>query len=345
MKNATEGKNSPLRVVAARSEIWERNLNDFAFSLFLTPEWVRAMAGTQAKRVFLDFVQDDTVVAKVSGVLQQNGWLKGRSLLFYASPALRENRQDLLDACCTALLAYARSKGIQRILMASYDQQHSMAPGVKGWFVNKRCEFVVPLNGEGPVFSTNFKRNVKKALKKEALFGPAEGEDLQADLEDLLGATLETRSSKYGETYNPFYLPLLNSKSLERLYKEGAGRYYKVTLPGAPTPNCVLFNLEREGRAFNLLVGSDSAAYRFGLAGLADYQLIESYRLQRYSAYNLGGATGDAGSAGLERSKEARGGQRRWVYGATTNFLCFPHRLLNPLLLLLRRLRVKLMKP
>jgi hypothetical protein len=322
-----------IEVINMADDIWSKNLFEFNYSLFIAPEWVEAMASSFCSPLFLDFVQKEDVVGKISGLIVKKGWLKGDELFFYAAPALTEPCAELMNICCEALLVYAKSIGVQRVIIGSYDQMPDMKLDVKGLYTNERVEYVVDLQTElGEIaFSQNIKRNVKKAEKLSAIINLGTSGELLRSLFDLLGKTLQQRINKYGNEYNPFYLPYMNKESITRLSQSELVRMYGVTLSDEKY-HSVLLNLEHDGKAFNLLVGSDQEAYNQGLPSFADYGLIYMYKKQGFKYYNLGGGTGDAGTKGLERSKLAKGAQKRIVYGATSNFLCFPHSCINPLL-------------
>lgn len=313
---------------------WEADIGEFNYSLFISPEWVSSMSFSQGSPVFLDFVDADRVFGKLSGLFIKGGKALGNQLFFYAYPAIRTNEESLLNACMKTLLLYAKSRKVQRIIIGSYDQQNGIKCKVKGFIANERYEYVVDLQPESGkiAFSQNLKRNVKKAQKQGAILAESEDPKLVGRLSALLNSTLDKRANKYGHKYNPFYLPYLNPGSVERLLANKAGRFYYSGMNEDGAMHCLLFNLERDGKAFNLLAGSDELSYQNGLASWLDYSIIEQYREKGQSYYNLGGGTGDAGSEGLERSKQSKGGVKKIVYGATTNFLLYPHKLLNPLL-------------
>lgn len=329
-----------IEIVLQSAAQWREDLSAFECSLFMTPEWLTAVCPDKSSPLFLNFIIKGEVVGKLAGLWVKRGKLKGDQFFFYAGPTLKALNQDLLNGCCQALMCFARKNRVQRIVMASYDQPTEMVCEIPGLYINERYEYVVNLRPEtGDIsFSQNLKRNVKKAKKLNATLVKGEGRQLSQRLVELLNNTLEQRVTKYGKTYNPFYLPYMNETSLERLLDLKAGKFYMVTLEGDDAYHSVLFNLEMGGRAFNLLIGSDDLAYQYGLAALADYELIHLYKEGGLSTYNLGGGTGDAGSAGLERSKQSKGAEKKMVYGVTTNYLCYPHRLVNPMLRLGRSL-------
>jgi hypothetical protein len=334
MINGKDDNQLGIRILQLSVAKWKEDLSDFECSLFMTHEWVEAVSSDNRFPVFLNFTIKGKVIGKLAGLWIKLGRLKGDQLFFYAGPALKKANQDLWDGCCQAILDFARQNRVQRILMGSYDQPTDMACQVPGFHTNERFEYVVNLQPEtGEIsFSQNLKRNVKKAKKLQATLVNGNDPGLLGRLVELLNNTLEQRVSKYGKEYDPFYLPHLNEASLQRLIESKAGKFYRAILDGDVVSHSVLFNLEARGRAFNLLVGSDELSYQYGLAALADYELVHLYQSAGFRFYNLGGGTGDAGSAGLERSKQSKGAEKMMVYGATTNYLCYPHRLINPLL-------------
>jgi hypothetical protein len=327
-------------ILQQSADQWREDLSGFDCSLFMTPEWVEAVTSDNKLPVFLSFVKNGHVVGKLAGLCVKQGKLRGDQFFFYTIPCLKKPNQNLLNDCCSGLLDFARGKGVQRVIMGSYDQPTGLICTVPGFYPNERYEYVVDLQPEsGDVsFSQNLKRNVKKAKKLNAVLVNGDTSQMIQRLVELLSNTLEKRATKYGKEYNPFYLPYMNETSLQRLLDLKVGKIYMVKLEGDEVPHSVLFNLEAGGRVFNLLVGSDDLAYQYGLAALADFELIHKYKEIGFRSYNLGGGTGDAGSAGLERSKQSKGAEKMMVYGATTNFLCYPHRLINPLLNLGRSL-------
>ncbi len=323
------------------SEEWKVGLDRFHYSLFISPEWVHAVAGDGDVPIFLDLTEGDEIVAKIAGLITKPKSLLGRNMLFYAYPALQNESVGVLNKCLAALLKFAGSKGCMRLIVASYDQQNSLEANVRGLFSNRRCEYVVNLRPErGEIkFSQNLKRNVKKAEKNRAVLEESADRLLADRLHDLLHSTLEKRKSKYGTEYNPYYLPNLGRQAVLNLLKNKLGRFYYCSATGDNNMHCMLLNIEREGKNFNLLVGSDEVAYDLGLPAFADCKLIEKYRSSGFQYYNLGGATWDAGTGGLERSKQSKGADRIDVYGVTSNFLQYPFKLLNPLLNMVRVLR------
>lgn len=317
---------------------WGKNLSQYQYSLFLAPEWVEAVADEKHIPIYLDFVDDNEVVAKLSGLICNESGLKGNQLYFYAAPAFQKHTLHYYDACHDALRKWAKKKGYSRIVLASYDQQSEKRCGVKGFYTNLRYEYIVGFNGEDEIgkLSTGFKKNVKKAEKLGTTFHVDKSTALLDRLLDLMGVTREIRVNKYGNRYNPFYLKNLDGDSLQKLVDEGIGKlYYTLTDDQIYS---VQFNIERDNKSYGLLMGSDGFAYKNGLPSFVDYHLIHNYRRDGFLYYNPGGGPIDEGGSGIEQYKKAMGANKYIFAGSTTNFLVFPQRLLNPLLSIGRRL-------
>lgn len=318
---------------------WGGDLSEFEHSLFLLPEWILSVESEGCKPLFLDFISEGEVMAKLSGLVCKKGRFKGNWLYCYASPALKKSSSVLLNQCYGALIKYGRKHNISRIIIGSYDQQVSYKCNVPGFYVTSRYEFVVPLkNNSGKInFSQNLKRNIKKAEKNNAKFVEESNEEALNCLLQLLQETRQKRKRKYGDDYNPYYLLNMSKSSLTKLFNSGKAKIYRVYNDEENTL-CSIFNIEDGLRCFNLLAGSGLAAYEIGFPSFIDYRVMDLYQAKGYSYYNLGGGTGDAGAMGVDRSKAGKGGVKMEIFGATTNYLLYPGKILNPFLSLGRAL-------
>ncbi|TCO06841.1 GNAT family N-acetyltransferase [Natronoflexus pectinivorans] len=317
---------------------WSSDLNSFRYSLFLSPEWVNSVCNKSVRPVFLNFLMDDTIVAKLSGILINGGKIKGVQLYCYASPALKSDDEKLYNSVHLALLEFAKHERIARIVLGSYDQQHTMECNTAGFFKTRRFEYVVNLNnGENLHFSKGFKKNVKKALNAGVKISSSNSLEVLEKLFELLENTRQVRIQKYGNDYNPFYLQLMNKGSITRLVQSKAGMLHYVVDENEEI-HCVVLNIEQDGRVYGLLMGSDDFAYQNGLSSLVDHSFIEKFKNEGFKYYNPGGGTGDDGNAGIEKYKSSMGAEKIELSGSTTNFLIYPQKFLNPLLNLGRKL-------
>ncbi len=326
-------------IIESDPSSWEKDLNTFSHSLFITPEWTLSMGGLQNIPLFLDFIDDGQIVAKASGLICTESKLMGSVLFCYAYPALKTEDQRLLNRCLDALAIYAKSKKISRIIIGSYDQQNSLKCNCLFFFPNKRYEYIVFSNEEDGKhhFIKGFRKNVKRAESKNAnLINDNSGYYFES-LIKLLKKTRKHRLLKYGTRYNPYYLKHMNERSLTKVLSSGLGQIYSVLYNGEKNL-CIQFNIEKNNRLYGLLMGSDKMAYEFGFPSFVDYNLVMMIREKGYKYYNSGGTPNDKGKMGIERYKLAMGSTKVEVYGATTNFLTFPRKILNPFLTLGRLL-------
>lgn len=320
-----------LKILNVNSAIWEEGFDKYQSSLFNTVEWVQSMSNDKCSPIFLDFISNQEVVAKVAGLICNAGWIKGVQLYCYASPALKQEDPKLLEECYRSLFKYAVRNRIARLIIGSYDQQHSIACLAPGFFVTERCEYVVNLQKESISMSKGFRKNVNKAKRQNFTIESDASEALFQELCRLLEVTRNHRLLKFGVRYNPYFLPYMNEASLLTLVKTGI-----VDILGIKNEKdqayCVQLNLVKQNRVYGLLMGSDSFAYDNGFPSFIDYEIIMDSKRKGFQYYNTGGVPGDEINKGLDRYKQSMGGESVMVYGATTNYLIFPYSLLNPLM-------------
>jgi hypothetical protein len=317
---------------------WNQSLQAFQYSLFLAPEWVDAVADENSTPIYLDFLVGDKVVAKLSGLVCKGSAVKGDQLYFYAAPAFIGDTLHLYNNCHDALRDWAARNRFSRVVLASYDQQNELVCNAKGYYTNLRYEYIVDFSKKEEIgkFSTGFKKNVKKAEKLGTTFHE---DNTSASLDKLLlllGVTRDIRVNKYGNRYNPFYLKNLDGDSLQKLVNSGIGKLYHTLTDNQVYS--VQFNIEKGKKSYGLLMGSDGFAYKNGLPSFVDHHLIHNYNRDGFLYYNPGGGPVDEGGSGIEQYKKAMGASKFIFAGSTTNFLVYPQKLLNPLLLLGRRL-------
>lgn len=312
--------------------LWITDLHNFSYSLFLSPEWIVAMSNENDIPVFLNFMNQGIVVGKLSGLICDEGKIKGRQIYCYASPALKQYTQNIYDACFNALLQFAKSKNLSRIIVGSYDQQHHLKVKASNYFSTARFEYIVDLADESGIkFGKGFKKNVQKAERAEAVYSDDNSPVILNDLFQLLQSTRMRRRNKYKSDYNPFYLKNKNEQGLIQVFDSGVGVLHSVK-DNLGKGHCIVYNIEKDKKAYGLLMGSSRTAYGNGFPSFLDYNMLLSLKENGFAYYNIGGGTNDSNSFNLQKYKKLMGGQKHDVYGATTNFLVFPQKLLNPIM-------------
>ena len=88
-----------ITVFEVESAEWKTGLDRFHYSLFISPEWVQAVAEEGDRPIFIDLKEGDEIIAKISGLITKAKPLLGRDMLFYAYPALQNEDGKHFD--CT----------------------------------------------------------------------------------------------------------------------------------------------------------------------------------------------------------------------------------------------------
>lgn len=316
---------------------WAADLQQFTYSLFLTPEWIESVRKEKAVPIYLNVSFKNEVVGKISGLIRECGYLKGCQFYSYASFALKEPNQRLFNLCHALLLKYAVKHRITRIIIGSYDQQNSLFCQSPHFYTTKRLEYLVDLKREDFHFSKGFRKNARKAQNNGFEIVKSNSEIIVENLVDLLNSTRQHRILKYGVDYNPFFLPGMDEVALRQLVKRKFANLVYASKNGE-TPSSIQMNLEKGKRIYGLLMGSDDTAYEFGIPSLIDLTIIQQGKETGEKYYNTGGVPVNEENKGLAQYKEAMGGEKKYVYGATTNYLTFPYKLLNPFMVLGRKL-------
>ncbi len=313
-------------------EEWKSDLDQYNYSLFISPEWIEAVTDKHHKPLFIDFTINNKTVGKISGLVISKGGTSGTQLYFYSGPTLSTTNQSIYNSCFDAIFKYSKVNSISRIIIASYDNKHSLKYTKRKYFLTKRIEYVVPLhNGfENIMMSKRFRRNVKKGGKNNPEINQSKESNMIEILLKLLSATKMTRINKYHKDYNPYYLLNLNEHTLKKLLSSGIARF-RYTIKNNSIAS-MEFNLEKDTSVYMLLKGTNENGYKNGLSSFLSFSLIKKYTEQNFLTYNLGGRISGKGGDGLETYKKSMGAEEMIVYGATTNYLTYPYKLLNPAL-------------
>ncbi|MCL2073419.1 MAG: hypothetical protein FWH18_05850 [Marinilabiliaceae bacterium] len=321
--------NPNLKLETVSETDWNIDLKEFKYSIFLTSEWLNAMQNENTKPVYFNFILNDKVVGKLSGFVCFIDKIRGTQLYFYASVALKEFEQTLYDNCHAAIYKFAKVNNYTRIIIGSYDQQHTLICKARRFFTTKRFEYVVNLET-----NLKFNRNFTRSYKRAENFGlqciHENSEEMLNKLFELLFLTKEHRVSKYGSDYNPLFLRYLTKESMQRLIKTNMTKLCYVAFNN--DIHIVTCYIEENNRISGLLLGSDNFSYQMGLPAFITATMFQKFKDNNIKYYNSGGGTKDAGNKGLEQFKQSMGGEKIFVFGATTNFITFPRILLNPLM-------------
>ncbi|MFT3740005.1 MAG: GNAT family N-acetyltransferase [Breznakibacter sp.] len=311
---------------------WQAKLKDFKYSFFISPEWIESAQNEKCRPVYLDFVIQNQVKAKIAGLEINGGALLGKQLYFYSGPAMAVYDDDTHRQCYGMLLDYARTCGYSKLSVRPFDQRIHHKADVVGYKVirSEELKLYFAPNEEIKKFSFGFKQNVKKARKAGVEFHESQSEELFDKLFELIGVTQKVRTGKYGVEYNPLGLLNLNENTLRNLIRTGGAKFYYATLEGKVVS--IQLNIEFDNRTYGFLMGSDTGAYKIGAPSFLDANIIQQVHSKLYHDYNLGGApSGEEGGQGIIRYKESMGAERYATYGYYSPFFGIRYYWLTPL--------------
>lgn len=317
-----------IQVVKRTRSEWEKEWFQFQTSIFLDPDWVESMQTENSSAIYLDFVQSNRVLGKISGLALKSK--QGPQLYFYASPSFISSNPDVFKNCLERLLNYAQKNRYNRVIVRPFDQPPMQYPQVKGYTTTESMDYRIDLSQKKiPKLSHGFLSNVKKAAKTGAQFGFDSNPALLPHLFRLMQETHTVRQQKYGVAYNPTGLLNLEDKTLVQLLQTGKGVLYYIVKDGEYLN--MQLNIESPDRSYGLLKAAGYASYQWGTSALIDEQLAQRCIQKGYQYFNLGGPPSEKeGGNGLIYYKQAMGALAQPITGYYSDYLLFPFTLINP---------------
>lgn len=237
-----------------------------------------------------------------------------------------------------SILSYAKQNYYNRLVISSYDNWQNLIEAIPESYLNQREDYVFDLTLPNPhlIHSSRFKKNYKKSLLTHPQVVENSTSEGISNLLHLLKTTHHIRLSKYSD-YDVFYLPHTNEHQLQKLIDNKMGRVYEIRVENQV--HGIALNLEANHSVFALFMAYDEFAYKNGLAAYFFYQLIDRYKNEGFTRFNLGGIPKGKENSGIKVFKESIGAQSIRLNGLTTNFLLYPQKILNPILHLVRMMK------
>lgn len=321
-------------------DTWSVSLEEFDHGLFATVPWNEAFRTEGRKPVYLDFMAEGHVVAKMAGFLLMHKLAVKRKLIFHAGPAPRPGEAAVIPQCLTALARFARSRRIGRIHIFSYDYRYGY-DAHPAFHVYPRMEMSISLDGEMEEITGRMARriirNYKHAVKVDLSFTEERTGDPVATIDGLLQDTLKVRTGKGYHRYDPYYIPYFGRDVLSSLMQQNCLRI--VTAKRGETVHGNYIMLTDGVRAYGLLIGTSEAGYSLRVPTYMHYVIVHFLKKEGYRYLNLGGVSPDETHKGLLEFKQSLGAQPVPNSFAETDFLVFPWTLLNTLNRLKRALQ------
>ncbi len=308
---------------------WSSDLLSFNFSIFQTEEWILSVSESQnLTPVFLDLFIENEKRGKISGVISTSK-LWGRQIYFYSGPALKDEDYNLYKALTKVLLKYSNKNKYSRLIIGSYGAVYSPEITTNYFHSFNRKEFIVSLESNpGKNYSRNFRRKIKKAIQLSP-----EITDSKTDtgiIESYLKSTLTYRKKHDKDKYNPLALPHLTYDVINSLLDLSFAKTYSIETN--LKAGGFLMTIENYPQASALLTGIDDELYEHGISAYLYNFVLKLLYNNGFKQLNLGGIPEGAEGKALAQFKKSMGAEEITVYGATTNFLTYPYKLLNPIL-------------
>lgn len=322
------------------AHIWQTDLEQYDYSLFISPEWVSSFRNEHRTPVYFNFIENDVCIIKLAGIRIDDIKPFRRKLFFHAGPALKIGLSKSYYIECLRLLAsYAKRSGVGRVSMLSYDFKDQIS--VRNTFhFDTRHELIIDLNKEREeldrTLTKDVKRRYRKAVEKGFYVREVNTTEMIDTLVLLLNETKSVRLSKGYNEYNPFYVPLLDKEVTKNILKNKALRIFVAYL--GDQIHAISVNMVRERKAVGLLLGITAEGYQNGVSSFVDYYQITQLNEDGYQYLNLGGISLDKTHSGLLKYKKSLGAYPVASTYGSTNFLVFPYSLGNPLMSLGRLL-------
>jgi hypothetical protein len=322
------------------AQLWSQDLTDFNYSLFILPEFLESFKAKNRQPVYFNFYCDCQLVAKASGLVVDFGFLRGKKLFFFSGPAIKEDNTCWYAACMKSLINYVKKINICRIIFRSYDFPLIVNEPVEGLNISTRSEFIIDLRPEKEIIFRNFKRKVirmyKKCITAGYRFRSSQSPELLDKLYELLEKTRKIRVNKGYHTYSYLYFQYLTKESIKSMIKTGIAFFFlaenSVSIDG------IILVIMANKQAFALLTGVSAEGYKAGVPSMMKYNLVNYLKDQHYNYLNLGGSPNDSTHSGIAFFKLSLGCKEIRKSGFSTNYLLFPYLMINPLLILGRKL-------
>ena len=327
-------------VKVSGKELWSEGLNNFDHSLYLNTEFIDAVHVANGTPVYLDFKENDKIMAKLAGFKINARFSFQNRLYFYSDPACAMGTNGTTLKCCySCLIKWAKKNNIYRIIKLSYDN-HQLTRGVRKFKFAKRAEYIIDLTQDEETLNNNFAHNVicikRRSINQGYLFKESADQEMTDHLINMLDETRKVRMSKGGEYYDYFYIPSFDRNSLEQLTENGLIRYYYVEKDQKKLT--IMAVMVKNEQAYALFMGSTPEGYKAGAPTFLNHQLILLLKKRGYKYLNLGGVPIGKSHKGLEEFKQRLGAVKVWSHYGSTNFIKFPFTLLNPALFAARHI-------
>lgn len=320
---------------------WEQELTLFNHSIFLLPQWLQIIETPSRKAIYIDFIQNNVTISKISGLLVSENKLMGKMLFFYAAPAFRSKvTEDTYHHCLYALVALAKKNNISRIQILYFDQRNSLLPPNGYFHSHQMHEAIFDLKNEFTSFKpgSSLRKKRNQALRAQTSWFISNDPQQLPLLSELAENTLQRRKNKHNSDYKKLELPFFTEQHLPKLLESGLGKMYCSMNPDGQS-HFISVIIEYNGTAYGLFNGCDEFGYDNGLPGYILLNASQDLFERGIERLNMGGTPAISNEKKkLLQFKEELGAKPQAFYITKTDFLVFPQKILNPLINIGRKL-------
>ncbi len=314
---------------------WATSLNRYLHSFYITVPWLNAVKKEDESPIYLDFLVDNDIVAKVAGLSVRNRKKMPDLLYFYSGIAFKTPDETLIASCYQFLIRYAKKNKYDRVIIKSCDYDESFTYPSKVLIVDrKRSEYIVDLSVDENIILSKFNKTARRHIRKAVKWGLQVSESKSPEILMLLLEYLkETRNIRISKGYAPykiFHLRNFDKKSLMPFLEQGLATMFLVFNKNKITS--VIYILLHGKRAILFLIGTTQKGYELYAPTFLEYNIMILLKKRGFKSLNLGGIPYDSSHKGLIQYKKSLGAYKVSLLDQKTYYLLYPLRLLNPFL-------------
>ena len=257
---------------------------------FCTFAYVQARRQMGFQPWLLSLRQDGKLIAGCTAFIKHRFFL--RPCEIHSLPSVDDNKvfwDGLLDFC--------RKQRVHRLQINTFASQEANIPALPGEISRKnRCEYILDLTQQDLLrrFSTNHKRNVKRAKKKGVQVECVVTRQACEEHGALMSASMQRRKSR-GESVSD----QIGSQSSIAYTGQGAGRIFRAILDGKVVSSVLVLSSPSGG--YYQTAGTSPEGMASGASHFLVYEIAMRLQDESVVLFNLGGVEESGG--GLERFK------------------------------------------
>jgi hypothetical protein len=293
-------------------------------NIFITSHWLESFRSVTRQPVYFKFFRNDALIGLIAGIEVRSpsllNSLLGKELFFFTGPATLMADMEIRQLCMNSLLHYCSRKNYTHLKLLSMDYPYLYDCDTSVFRPKLRREFVINLNKTMLEIERRIdkdqRRHVRKARSQGWTFEIYSSRDAVESLIQLLEETRLVRTKKKYSDYNYYYIPYFDKDVICSLLERN------IAVISCAVKDGIVHHAELtaiySNRAYGLLAGADSTAYREHAGPFLMYKVMEYLHSKGVASYNLGGGLRDLSSENLIRFKMSFGAEEFRGTGGST---------------------------